>query len=64
MYNLNVIENILKSTDPLFNHQYHYYNLQQQTKQSASDHHSKLVSARKAAEIGGHSLEDNLVQRF
>ena len=55
---------MLKSTDPLFNHQYNYYNICQQTKQSASDHLSKLVSAGKAAEIDGQSIEDNLVHRF
>ena len=46
------------------NHENNYYKIRQQTKQSASHLLSKLVSAGKAAEIDGQSLEDNLVQRF
>ena len=63
-YNLDVIREQLKSTNPLFNRQYNFYNLKQQQKQTASDYLATLSSAEKAAEVRGQTLEDNLVERF
>ena len=58
-FNLNVIKEILKSTDPVFNRQYHYYNLRQQHKQSAS-----ITWLNSDMQENQLQLEDNLVQRF